>query len=79
MMIVKTTYAQSSLDMFGYAANSGNNKFRLNSLEWNPQNYTQNESWELSFVYGGEQLNGFSSNIYLSFESTTTTCRQAPI
>ncbi len=65
MMIVKTTYAQSSLDMFGFAANSGNKKFRLNSLEWNPNNYTQNSNWELSFVYGAEYFSTFSSNIYL--------------
>ncbi|MBL1213170.1 MAG: hypothetical protein D8M61_07480 [Ignavibacteriae bacterium] len=64
-MIAKTTYSQSSLDMFGYAANSGNSKFRLNSFEWNPQNYTQNKNWELSFTYGGELVSTFSSNIYL--------------
>jgi hypothetical protein len=65
MMIAKTTYSQSSVDMFGYAANSGNSKFRLNSFEWNPQNYTQNRNLELSFIYGGEYFNTFSSNIYL--------------
>jgi len=64
MQFLNNTYAQSSINILGYAGNNYNSAFRLNSLETNPGNYSNTNDWELNVLFGGTVSGKSSSNIY---------------
>jgi len=58
-------YGQQSVDLFGFASNKENSRFRLNSFELNPGNYTNTKDWGFSVVYGNTFATTTTNNIYL--------------
>lgn len=64
VMIYSTLiYSQQSLDFLGNAQ-IFNSRFRLNSLESNPANYTLSKDWEFSAAFSGVRSKKFGSNLF---------------
>ncbi len=53
---------QQSLGFWGNGTNNSDKKFRLNSFEMNPSNYSSARDWEFSAVYGAEFASSTTSN-----------------
>jgi len=59
-------FAQQSLGFWGGSAAQELGKFRLNSFEMNPVNFSNTRDWEISAVYGTEfAASTTSSNLYM--------------
>ncbi|MDP2363829.1 MAG: hypothetical protein Q8M94_08675, partial [Ignavibacteria bacterium] len=56
--------AQSSFGLNGLMGISNESFTSINSLEYNPSNYSVVKDWGFSFTYGGEFSSSVASNLY---------------
>ncbi len=57
-------YGQQSLDFFGSSQSGLNSKFRLNSFESNPSNFTASKDWEFSAAFSGVSASAIKTNLF---------------